>query len=279
MAPAGPAAALVGPGPGEVRTLLAWDSSEAAALLTEAAPLPDPLASLLAACDAALVFSRAAELAARLERFIERVVVHHPRPPAGGVHAAAWYASALARLDVPPPPGHPPPIVPTPHEAAAADAYVQALPTGFLAIHPGSGSSAKNAPPERLAALLAREPPGRPFALVEGPADEAAAARVRAFAPAAVSLRALPLRVLGAVLSRCGLFVGNDSGVSHLAAAYGARCHLFFGPTDPAVWSPPGPHVTTERFDPVPARTCVPPTRPRGLRRLPKGPPRGGSAW
>ena len=43
---------------------------------------------------------------------------------------------------------------------------------------------------------------------------------------------------LGAALGRCLGFLGHDSGVSHLAAAAGARCLLLFGPTDPAVWAP-----------------------------------------
>ena len=48
----------------------------------------------------------------------------------------------------------------------------------------------------------------------------------------------LPLPLLGSVLSRCSLFIGHDSGVSHLAAAAGARCLLIFGPTNPDVWAP-----------------------------------------
>jgi heptosyltransferase-3 len=57
----------------------------------------------------------------------------------------------------------------------------------------------------------------------------------------------LPLRILGAVLARAGLFVGNDSGVSHLAAAAGAPTLSLFGPTAPEVWSPLGPRVVTLR--------------------------------
>ena len=50
--------------------------------------------------------------------------------------------------------------------------------------------------------------------------------------------RDLPLPVLAAALSRVRLFLGHDSGISHLAAAAGARCLLLFGPTDPDVWAP-----------------------------------------
>ena len=44
--------------------------------------------------------------------------------------------------------------------------------------------------------------------------------------------RGLPLRTLGALLAEAALFVGNDSGVSHLAAACGAPTLALFGPTD-----------------------------------------------
>jgi ADP-heptose:LPS heptosyltransferase len=62
-----------------------------------------------------------------------------------------------------------------------------------------------------------------------------------------VHARDLPARVLGAVLAHAGLYVGNDSGVSHLAAAWGAPVLALFGPTDPAQWAPVGPRVKVLR--------------------------------
>ena len=53
----------------------------------------------------------------------------------------------------------------------------------------------------------------------------------------------LPLPVLGALLARCGHFLGHDSGISHLAAAVGTSCTLLFGPTDPDIWAPPYPDM------------------------------------
>jgi heptosyltransferase-2 len=47
----------------------------------------------------------------------------------------------------------------------------------------------------------------------------------------------LPLPGLAATLENT-IFIGHDSGISHLAAAAGAKCILLFGPTDPAVWAP-----------------------------------------
>ena len=60
-------------------------------------------------------------------------------------------------------------------------------------------------------------------------------------------LEGLSLPVLGAVLSQCALFVGHDSGISHLAAAAGIPCLLLFGPTNPDVWAPANDAVVVVR--------------------------------
>jgi ADP-heptose:LPS heptosyltransferase len=44
-------------------------------------------------------------------------------------------------------------------------------------------------------------------------------------------------------------YVGNDSGISHLAAAVGTPVVAMFGPTNPAVWAPRGPVVRTLPLD------------------------------
>ena len=116
------------------------------------------------------------------------------------------------------------------------------LDDGFLAIHPGSGSPAKNWPAERFAEAARRLSGGRPWLLLRGPAEEESAAW-----PGAVVAREWPLRPLGAALSRAGLVLGNDSGVAHLAAASGAPTLTLFGPTDPALWAPVGRSVATVR--------------------------------
>jgi ADP-heptose:LPS heptosyltransferase len=116
------------------------------------------------------------------------------------------------------------------------------MPAGFLAVHPGSGSRVKNWPFDRFIETARRLSPGRPWLLVLGPAED----DVRP-PPDARLARDLPLRTLGAVLARAGLFLGNDSGVTHLAAACGTRTLALFGPTDPAQWAPVGGAVRTLR--------------------------------
>jgi heptosyltransferase-2 len=56
-----------------------------------------------------------------------------------------------------------------------------------------------------------------------------------------------PLTAVAAVIARCDVFIGHDSGISHVAAAVGARSVLLFGPTDPEVWAPRGSHVRVIR--------------------------------
>ncbi len=106
-----------------------------------------------------------------------------------------------------------------------------------------TGRPRKNWPGHRFASLVEVFAAGRPWLLVEGPAD-AEVAPLLSRLSSVVHARELPPRLLGAVLARAGLYVGNDSGVSHLAAAWGAPVLALFGPTDPAQWAPVGPRVT-----------------------------------
>jgi hypothetical protein len=124
-------------------------------------------------------------------------------------------------------------------------------PPAPVAIHPGSGSPAKNWPDERWLELVAQL--DGPFLLVLGEAERGrwsgpllAALRSAARAPLEVA-DSLALPDLAAALARCGLFLGHDSGISHLAAALGLPCVLLFGPTEPAMWAPPGAHVRVIR--------------------------------
>ncbi len=232
LAPAAPARSLCG----EVAALLDWDQPDLVSLHAGSGPLPEPLHDF----HAGLLFSRSQALAARLGTVIPRVVVRDPRPGAG--HAAAWYAGALEEIGVTPQDGVPPLVV-SPEQRRAAQELTAQLPGGFLALHPGSGSPSKNWPAERFAALAEILAPGTRFLVVHGPSDDAAVSRVLALAPRGLAVRDLPLSVLGAVLARAGLFVGNDSGVSHLAAASAAPALVLFGPTDPALWAPVGARV------------------------------------
>jgi len=113
----------------------------------------------------------------------------------------------------------------------------------FAVIHPGSGSARKCWPLDRFlavaAALAAREIGGL---LVTGEAEGRLEAGLReASFPAGWAWKPYPPLVdLAALLSRADLYVGNDSGVTHLAAACGARVVALFRDEFKDAWRPAG---------------------------------------
>ena len=123
----------------------------------------------------------------------------------------------------------------------------------LIALHAGSGSEKKNWPLgnwQRLADRLAAT--GARLLLIGGEADTTALDTLQRnlaiHTPHQLLVaRNLPLPTLAALLARSTRYFGHDTGVSHIAAAVGAPSTLLFGPTDPAVWAPPGEHVSIIR--------------------------------
>ena len=107
-----------------------------------------------------------------------------------------------------------------------------------IAIHVGSGSPKKNWPLENWQQVAATFPDIEVI-FITGEAEAE-----RHIQPKSHPIwHALPLPELATRLSTCTAFLGHDSGISHLAAACGVPSLLLFGPTDPAIWSPPQPWV------------------------------------
>ncbi len=119
----------------------------------------------------------------------------------------------------------------------------------IVAIHPGSGSVRKNWPIEKWTDLLERllsQQPDHQFLLVGGEADRDVIGRLSVVAPKRVRVAEdLALPRLAAVLARSSLYLGHDTGISHLAAAVNVPSVLLFGPTDPAIWAPRNSGVRT----------------------------------
>lgn len=116
----------------------------------------------------------------------------------------------------------------------------------LVAIHPGSGGVQKCWSPEKFAALITwlNKEVGSQIFLISGPADGKIVEGLRAEVKDAFAVvDHLPLSKLAAVLERCDLFIGNDSGITHLAAATGVPTLAIFGPTDPKIWGPRGERV------------------------------------
>jgi ADP-heptose:LPS heptosyltransferase len=118
--------------------------------------------------------------------------------------------------------------------------------TDRIAIHPGSGSLKKNWPVDHWKRAI-DELHDQSIILITGEAE-----RDRGITEAFASCNvehwdSLPLVELARRLPGCSAFLGHDSGISHLAAACGVPCHLFFGPTDPATWAPKNENVHVHR--------------------------------
>ncbi|MFA5191889.1 MAG: glycosyltransferase family 9 protein [Verrucomicrobiia bacterium] len=162
-------------------------------------------------------------------------------------HAATHFARPLAELGLRADPAHPR-IFPNAADRAFAEQFLtlhSSLSTlhSLVAIHPGSGGEHKVWPADRWAAVIRalREQAGCNILLIGGEADDTARRALASFnLPAAWNL---PLPQLAAILERCGLFAGHDSGITHLAAAVGVPTLALFGPTSPNIWSPLGPRV------------------------------------
>ena len=121
-----------------------------------------------------------------------------------------------------------------------------------VVIHPGSGGAHKCWRLDNflsVARILAKE--GVEVVFLFGPAEaerfsEPAIAEIRT---AGKLLTNLSLAEVLGVLGCSRGYIGNDSGITHLAAAVGIRTVVVFGPTEPAIYGPLGPAVTILRSD------------------------------
>jgi ADP-heptose:LPS heptosyltransferase len=139
---------------------------------------------------------------------------------------------------------------PSEEEEAFADAFLREwkavrAPAPFALMHVGAGKLPNRWPAERFGVLAARcagEGTGEPL-FMAGPGEEgiletARASYRRETGREAAVLHGRSLGELAALAKRARVYVGNDTGPLHLAAAVGARTLALLGPTDPARWLP-----------------------------------------
>lgn len=119
----------------------------------------------------------------------------------------------------------------------------------LLVVHPGSGSRRKNWQGFDAFCRQWRARYDDAIAALYGPAE----AEHRLGCPADVVVSDVSLPQVASLLRAAALYLGNDSGVSHLAAALGARGVVLFGPSDPAVWAPRAPAIHVFHV----AQTCA----------------------
>lgn len=138
------------------------------------------------------------------------------------VHTAEHLASAMFYLGVP--------RTEIPRTSLfAADQRREEQGT-YAVVHPFASAPDKAWPVERFAELA--EKLGTRVVVLAGPLDD-----VAPFAKCRVYQNA-PLDTVKRLLRDAALFIGNDSGPAHMAAAFNVPSVVLFGPTNPETWGP-----------------------------------------
>ena len=170
----------------------------------------------------------------------------HAFRPAKDMHLAVHFLRALdpgAQCDIPS-------EVHLSLDARACDQrfapFAAARP--LLVVHPGSGGRVKRWSRAGFVEVARRWRDRRGAVIVVlGPAErDEASYWQKDFVVAAD----VDLVTAASLLARCDAYLGNDSGMSHLAAAAGARGVALFGPTDPQCWRPLSARIESIRLDP-----------------------------
>jgi ADP-heptose:LPS heptosyltransferase len=116
-------------------------------------------------------------------------------------------------------------------------------PSGLSIIHPGAKAPERRWPAERFAAVARRlSATGHRVAITGSPAERDLADTVADLAglpPTAVLAGRTGIGGLAGLVSGARLLVSGDTGIAHLATAYGIPSVVLFGPMDPAIWGPP----------------------------------------
>jgi lipopolysaccharide heptosyltransferase II len=137
----------------------------------------------------------------------------------------------------------------------------------LVMLHPGARYRFKAWPIERFAELADRlsEEHRCRVLIGGGEQDRATAQQIIDLAKSRPILLAgrLSLTEFAALATQCRLFVGNDNGAMHIAAAMGTPVVGLFGPSDPAEWGPHGEKVTV-LYKGLDCRRCFHPTCFRG---------------
>jgi heptosyltransferase-3 len=247
---------------GLIDTWLPFDDGRVTRLFMPSEPPPDdPFLGI----DVAVAWGRDAD--GTLERSLVRrgataVVVAPSRPdPSEPEHVALHLLRTLASLGIKADAD----LLELPELRVPAEADTRALAElaaaglsdrPYVAIHPGSGSMTKNWPAEQYAVLVdqLQSECGLASIILGGPADAEALVVLhdQPGRPPTAEVVERPLLVVAALLRRATAFLGNDSGLSHLAGLLGVPTLALFGPSDPTLWAPLGPRVRVVRSASLP---------------------------
>lgn len=174
---------------------------------------------------------------------VKKVIIAAGRPPVGETIHVVQYLAQTIRLQ----------HVELPFKLSLKPAALSTedIVNRRIAIHPGSGSAQKCWPIPSFAALIKHVwQRNYPTLLLAGPADHQRVEDIQRQLPPQPqpgllsTLIDMPLIDIAQHLLQCWCYIGNDSGVTHLAAMLGIPSIALFGPTNPSTWHPIGPNVT-----------------------------------
>jgi ADP-heptose:LPS heptosyltransferase len=202
-------------------------------------PIPAPTREIFSELD--LLLAYAVDPDGQLSGHLEQIVpgdtlVHNPVPPPS-MHIVDHLLEPLSRLGIPVKQN-------SPHIEidALGRAYAEQVLQAHCYTHPpviihtGSGGIRKCWPVDRFNTLADRlHRAGIRGLFIQGPVELERGAGSHA------TLSPPDLPSLAGLLAKSRLFIGNDSGPGHIAAAVGAPSLTLFGPTDANVWRPRGP--------------------------------------
>ncbi len=125
--------------------------------------------------------------------------------------------------------------------------FPKAISGSWIAAHPGSGSEKKNWPSEKWKQLL-EDTLAKSAANILLVSGEAEGERVVQMAKSLPQSRIrvahnIPLVELASMLAGCNVFVGHDSGITHIASALEIPAVVLWGPSKESIWRPLGSHV------------------------------------
>ena len=186
----------------------------------------------------------------------------------GAMHMVEYHVKALECLGIDDVPGHPELFISEEAEHAALG-LLETLGIGkqpWVMIHPAARYWFKAWPADRFAALAdVFHERGVRVVLVGSRNEHSVETEILQAAkrPLSSLVGKTSLLQLASLMKHCCLFVGNDAGPMHMAAAVGCPVVALFGPSNPAVWGPRGKYTKTI-YKGLDCRECFHPGCSRG---------------
>jgi heptosyltransferase III len=176
-----------------------------------------------------VILNRPDDVIRNLARTGVRELIHAPSLPPQGKHIVDHLHEALG--------------LKIPARRAVFETMRQAEER-LIWLHPGSGGPRKCVPLRAIVQIAKKLRAATKFELVVTAGEEDEFLKTEAAwgelmsQPGVTLVQNTPLSELVSRLSRAAIFIGNDSGISHLAANLGVKSVVFFVASDPIQWAP-----------------------------------------